>query len=187
MPNTSALLRAPPTCRRVRHAGRRAGAGPHRFLHAQRAAAVRGGHAGGVGAGGGCLLGHPLLCSLLCHLCRRRARLVFQPGGWVVGGWVAYCRLQAPCATRQHAARQPPSDPAPLIAAPSPVLSPPVPPPAPCTAQAPSNAVCMWSVPTGLRPFAMSISVVVTHLLGDVPSPPLLGSLQGRLHDWRVT
>ena len=44
----------------------------------------------------------------------------------------------------------------------------------------------MWSVPTALRPFAMSISVVVMHLCGDVPSPPLLGALQGWLQNWRL-
>lgn len=53
--------------------------------------------------------------------------------------------------------------------------------------QAPSNAVCMWGVPTGLRPFAMSMSVVAIHVLGDVPSPPLLGALQGRLQNWRLS
>jgi hypothetical protein len=44
----------------------------------------------------------------------------------------------------------------------------------------------MWSVPTSLRPFAMSMSVVAIHVLGDVPSPPLLGVLQGALQDWRA-
>ncbi|PSC73072.1 putative sphingolipid transporter spinster-like protein 2 [Micractinium conductrix] len=53
--------------------------------------------------------------------------------------------------------------------------------------QAPSNAVCLWSVPPGLRPFAMSMSVVAIHVLGDVPSPPLLGALQGRLQNWRLS
>ena len=43
----------------------------------------------------------------------------------------------------------------------------------------------MWAVPPELRPFAMSMSVVAGHLLGDVPSPPLLGWLQGRLNNWR--
>ena len=52
---------------------------------------------------------------------------------------------------------------------------------------APSNAVVMWSVPAGLRPFATSISVVAMHLLGDVPSPPLLGWTQQRLENWRLT
>lgn len=44
----------------------------------------------------------------------------------------------------------------------------------------------MWSVPSQLRPFAMSMSVVAIHVLGDVPSPPLLGALQGRLQNWRL-
>ena len=52
---------------------------------------------------------------------------------------------------------------------------------------APSNAVIMWSVPAGLRPFATSISVVAMHLLGDVPSPPLLGWMQQHLGNWRLT
>ena len=45
----------------------------------------------------------------------------------------------------------------------------------------------MWSVPPGLRPFAMSMSVVTIHILGDVPSPPLLGALQGALGNWRLS
>jgi hypothetical protein len=52
-------------------------------------------------------------------------------------------------------------------------------------AQAPMNAVLLWSVPPGVRPLAMSLSIVATHLLGDVPSPPLLGLLQGWLRNWR--
>lgn len=32
----------------------------------------------------------------------------------------------------------------------------------------------------------MSMSVVAIHVLGDVPSPPLLGMLQGYLKDWRL-
>lgn len=38
----------------------------------------------------------------------------------------------------------------------------------------------MWSVPTSLRPMAMSLMTISIHLLGDVPSPPLLGWLQAR-------
>ena len=51
--------------------------------------------------------------------------------------------------------------------------------------QAPSNAVVLWCVPPGLRPFAVSMSIVLTHLLGDVPSPPLLGAFQGLVKNWR--
>ncbi|KAK9812393.1 hypothetical protein WJX73_007088 [Symbiochloris irregularis] len=53
--------------------------------------------------------------------------------------------------------------------------------------QAPVNAVSLWSVPKALRPLAMSLSVVVIHLLGDVPSPALLGWLQDRLLNWRLS
>lgn len=52
---------------------------------------------------------------------------------------------------------------------------------------APSNAVCMWTVPPGLRPLAMSLMICVMHLLGDVPAPPLLGALQSAVNDWRVS
>jgi MFS family permease len=53
--------------------------------------------------------------------------------------------------------------------------------------QAPSNAVMMWSVLPGLRPLAVSLSVVIMHLFGDVPAPPLLGALQSWLQDWRMS
>jgi len=52
---------------------------------------------------------------------------------------------------------------------------------------APSNAVAMWSVPSGLRPLAMSMSVVAMHVFGDVPSPPLMGLVQESLQDWKIT
>uniref|UniRef100_A0A061REG6 Mfs general substrate transporter n=1 Tax=Tetraselmis sp. GSL018 TaxID=582737 RepID=A0A061REG6_9CHLO len=51
-------------------------------------------------------------------------------------------------------------------------------------ASGPSNAVNMWSVPVGLRPQAVSFSTIMSHLLGDVPSPPVLGWLEGRLGRW---
>ena len=43
----------------------------------------------------------------------------------------------------------------------------------------------LWSVPARLRPFAMSLQVIVIHVLGDVPSPVLLGWLQERINNWR--
>ena len=67
-----------------------------------------------------------------------------------------------------------------------PGVTPAAPAPPPPTVQAPSNAVCMWGVPPALRPFAVSMSVVAIHVLGDVPSPPLLGALQGWLQNWRL-
>ncbi len=51
--------------------------------------------------------------------------------------------------------------------------------------QAPNTAVVLWSVPARLRPFAMSLQVIVIHVLGDVPSPVILGWLQERLQNWR--
>ena len=51
--------------------------------------------------------------------------------------------------------------------------------------QAPSNAIILWAVPPSLRPFAMSMLIVVTHVFGDVPSPTALGWLQDHLQNWR--
>ena len=31
----------------------------------------------------------------------------------------------------------------------------------------------------------MSISIVITHCLGDVPSPTIIGAIQDRLNNWR--
>lgn len=47
-------------------------------------------------------------------------------------------------------------------------------------------AISMWSVPSGLRPLAMSLMTIAIHLFGDVPSPPLLGWLQGQLEDGKA-
>ena len=49
------------------------------------------------------------------------------------------------------------------------------------TPQAPVAAIIMWSVPNALRPLGSSMMTVYIHLLGDVPSPPLLGLLQSYL------
>lgn len=43
---------------------------------------------------------------------------------------------------------------------------------------APVNAVLLWSVPPGLRPFALAAAEFSQHALGDIPSPPALGWLQ---------
>lgn len=63
--------------------------------------------------------------------------------------------------------------------------------------QSPVAAIGMWSVPTALRPLAISMVTVSIHLLGDVPSPPLVGALQSALEagktgpeadaQWRVS
>ncbi|EFJ49042.1 hypothetical protein VOLCADRAFT_59957 [Volvox carteri f. nagariensis] len=47
--------------------------------------------------------------------------------------------------------------------------------------QAPVAATGMWCVPPELRPLGASLTTVSIHLLGDVPSPPLVGLLQTRL------
>lgn len=39
--------------------------------------------------------------------------------------------------------------------------------------------VTVWSVPTRLRPLASGMVQVTSHVLGDVPAPPLVGLLQG--------
>jgi len=54
-------------------------------------------------------------------------------------------------------------------------------------ASGPSNAVNMWSVPVDLRPQAVSFCTILGHLLGDVPSPPALGWLQGLIKQWDST
>ena len=42
-----------------------------------------------------------------------------------------------------------------------------------------ADAVGMWSIPLPQRPAGQAYLVVAMHLLGDVPSPPLVGALQG--------
>ena len=51
--------------------------------------------------------------------------------------------------------------------------------------QAPASAICLWAVPKRLRPFSTALTTVLVHLLGDVPSPPFLGWLQGVIQNWR--
>eukprot|EP00475_Leptophrys_vorax_P036159 TRINITY_DN6059_c0_g1_i1.p1 TRINITY_DN6059_c0_g1~~TRINITY_DN6059_c0_g1_i1.p1 ORF type:complete len:286 (-),score=77.40 TRINITY_DN6059_c0_g1_i1:49-906(-) len=41
----------------------------------------------------------------------------------------------------------------------------------------PSNAAILWSVPLKLQPFAMAMSMVITHALGDAISSLIIGSL----------
>jgi MFS transporter, Spinster family, sphingosine-1-phosphate transporter len=49
------------------------------------------------------------------------------------------------------------------------------------SSQAPVGALGLWSVPPGLRPLGISLTTTAIHLLGDVPSPPLVGWLQSAL------
>ena len=46
--------------------------------------------------------------------------------------------------------------------------------------QAPVNAVLLACVPTNLRNFSMSYNVLLIHLLGDTPSPYIVGQVS----DW---
>ncbi|KAE8795037.1 Protein spinster-1-like protein [Hordeum vulgare] len=53
--------------------------------------------------------------------------------------------------------------------------------------QAPVNYICLHSVKPSLRPLSMAMSTVSIHILGDVPSSPLVGLIQDKLHNWRIT
>lgn len=53
--------------------------------------------------------------------------------------------------------------------------------------QAPVNYVCLHCVKPSLRPLSMAMSTVLIHVFGDVPSSPLVGVLQDRIHNWRTT
>ncbi|CAA2990842.1 probable sphingolipid transporter spinster homolog 2 [Olea europaea subsp. europaea] len=53
--------------------------------------------------------------------------------------------------------------------------------------QGPVNFVCLHSVKPSLRPLSMAISTVSIHIFGDVPSSPLVGLIQDRINNWRVT
>ncbi len=57
----------------------------------------------------------------------------------------------------------------------------------PLSAQAPVAALGMWCVPQALRPLGISMMTITIHLLGDVPSPPLLGLIQTGLSQARAT
>lgn len=52
--------------------------------------------------------------------------------------------------------------------------------------QAPVAALGMWLVPPLLRPLGISLMTITIHLLGDVPSPPLLGLLQSKLAEGKT-
>ncbi|KAI3961743.1 hypothetical protein MKW92_018555 [Papaver armeniacum] len=54
-------------------------------------------------------------------------------------------------------------------------------------AQAPVNFICLHSVNPSLRPISLATSTVAIHIFGDVPSSPLVGYLQDRIHKWRTT
>ncbi|KAM3388312.1 hypothetical protein ACQJBY_010844 [Aegilops geniculata] len=53
--------------------------------------------------------------------------------------------------------------------------------------QAPVNYICLHSVKPSLRPLSMAMSTVSIHILGDVPSSPIVGFIQDQIHNWRST
>ncbi|XP_024537460.1 probable sphingolipid transporter spinster homolog 2 isoform X1 [Selaginella moellendorffii] len=53
--------------------------------------------------------------------------------------------------------------------------------------QGPVNQLNLQSVPQELRALAMATSTVLIHVLGDVPSSPLVGLVEDKLHNWRST
>ncbi|CAI5948764.1 unnamed protein product [Closterium sp. NIES-64] len=53
--------------------------------------------------------------------------------------------------------------------------------------QGPANIVSLQCVPSNLRALAIAAATVVAHLLGDVPSPPILGLLQDIVGNWRIS
>lgn len=44
-----------------------------------------------------------------------------------------------------------------------------------------ADAMSMWTVPIPNRPAAQAMQVILMHALGDVPSPPIVGAIQGVL------
>lgn len=53
--------------------------------------------------------------------------------------------------------------------------------------QGPVNTVSLVSVHPSLKALAMAMSTVCIHVFGDVPSSPLVGLLQDRIDNWRIT
>ncbi|GAB4853374.1 hypothetical protein Ancab_017550 [Ancistrocladus abbreviatus] len=53
--------------------------------------------------------------------------------------------------------------------------------------KAPVNYVCLHCVKPSLRPLSMAMSTVAIHVFGDVPSSPLVGTLQDHINNWRKT
>ncbi|KAG2425131.1 hypothetical protein HYH02_015075 [Chlamydomonas schloesseri] len=51
--------------------------------------------------------------------------------------------------------------------------------------QAPSYALSMWTVPLHLRPLSQASIILLQHLIGDVPSPPVAGALHDATGSWR--
>lgn len=44
-----------------------------------------------------------------------------------------------------------------------------------------ADAVSMWTVPVPMRPVGQAFQIIIMHLFGDVPSPPIIGAIQGTI------
>ena len=53
--------------------------------------------------------------------------------------------------------------------------------------QAPAMALALVVVPPNVRTMAMAMCTVAVHVLGDGPSPFLVGIMQDEIKNWRVT
>ncbi|XP_002518297.2 probable sphingolipid transporter spinster homolog 2 [Ricinus communis] len=53
--------------------------------------------------------------------------------------------------------------------------------------QGPVNYICLHCVKPSMRPLSMAMSIVSIHIFGDVPSSPLVGVLQDKINNWRLT
>ena len=53
--------------------------------------------------------------------------------------------------------------------------------------EGPINSAMLWSVGEDLKPHAMAFSMLIAHLFGDIPSPPILGYLLDATADYKGT
>ena len=53
--------------------------------------------------------------------------------------------------------------------------------------EGPINSAMLWSVGEDLKPHAMAFSMLLAHLFGDIPSPPILGFLLDTTTDYTGT
>jgi predicted MFS family arabinose efflux permease len=53
--------------------------------------------------------------------------------------------------------------------------------------EGPINSAMLWSVGEDLKPHAMAFSMLIAHLFGDIPSPPILGFLLDNTADYAGT
>lgn len=51
----------------------------------------------------------------------------------------------------------------------------------------PINSAIMWLVDIEHRPFALSVSTICIHVLGDAISPPIIGAMVDKTDDWQLS